>query len=139
MTTAFLFPGQGSQTPGMRDQVAAVRPDLLDIAAEVVGEDPFARADEDTRFAQPAILAASLAGYAVALQELDEAPVAFAGHSLGELTALAAAQAISERDALRLAALRGRLMSESGARRGDGTMLAALGGDDGDVVRVAET
>jgi [acyl-carrier-protein] S-malonyltransferase len=140
MPTAILFPGQGSQTPDMRDRVADVRPDLLDLVTEAVGEDPFPRADEDTRYAQPAILVASLAGYEAMRPELDgDAPVAVAGHSLGELTALAVAQAISERDAIRLAALRGRLMSESGARRGDGSMLAALGGDDETVVRVAET
>jgi [acyl-carrier-protein] S-malonyltransferase len=139
MPTAILFPGQGSQTPDMRDRVADVRPDLLDLVTEAVGDDPFPRADEDTRFAQPAILVASLAGYAAMKAELDDAPVAVAGHSLGELTALAVAQAISERDAIRLAALRGRLMSESGARRGDGTMLAALGGDDATVVRIAES
>jgi [acyl-carrier-protein] S-malonyltransferase len=139
MPTAILFPGQGSQTPDMRDRVADVRPDLLDLVTEAVGEDPFPRADEDTRYAQPAILVASLAGYEAMRPELDgDAPVAVAGHSLGELTALAVAQAISERDAIRLAALRGRLMSESGARRGDGTMLAALGGDDDTVVRIAE-
>jgi [acyl-carrier-protein] S-malonyltransferase len=138
MPTAILFPGQGSQTPEMRDRVAAVRPDLLDLTIEAVGEDPFPRADEDTRFAQPAILAASLAGWAAMREDIGEQPTALAGHSLGELTALAVAQAISERDAIRLAALRGRLMSESGARRGDGTMLAALGGDDDTVVRIAE-
>ena len=138
MPTAILFPGQGSQTPDMRERVAELRPDLLDLATEVVGEDPFARADDDTRFAQPAILAASLAGLTAMREELGEPPAAVAGHSLGELTALAAAQAISERDALRLAALRGRLMSESGARRGDGTMLAALGGDDATVVGIAQ-
>jgi malonyl CoA-acyl carrier protein transacylase len=138
MPTAILFPGQGSQTPDMRDRVADVRPDLLDLVTEVVGEDPFPRADEDTRYAQPAILVAGLAGHAALKDELGERPLAVAGHSLGELTALAVAQAISERDAIRLAALRGRLMSESGARRGDGTMLAALGGDDATVVRIAE-
>jgi [acyl-carrier-protein] S-malonyltransferase len=138
MPTAILFPGQGSQTPDMRDRVADVRPDLLDLVTEVVGDDPFPRADEDTRYAQPAILVASLAGYAAMKDEID-APVALAGHSLGELTALAVSQAISERDAIRLAALRGRLMSESGRRRGDGTMLAALGGDDTTVVRIAES
>jgi malonyl CoA-acyl carrier protein transacylase len=137
MPTAILFPGQGSQTPDMRDRVAELRPDLLDLVTEVVGEDPFPRADEDTRFAQPAILVASLAGHAAMRDELGDV-VAVAGHSLGELTALAVAQAISERDAVRLAALRGRLMSESGTRRGDGSMLAALGGDDATVVRVAE-
>jgi malonyl CoA-acyl carrier protein transacylase len=139
MPTAILFPGQGSQTPDMRDRVADVRPDLLDLVTEVVGEDPFPRADEDTRFAQPAILVASLAGNTALAREIGERPVAVAGHSLGELTALAVAQAISERDAIRLAALRGRLMSESGARRSDGTMLAALGGDDSTVVRIAES
>src|SRR3954451_3619871 len=138
MTTAILFPGQGSQTPGMRDHVADVRPDLLDLATEVVGEDPFLRADDDTRFAQPAILAASLAGWRVMRRDLNEEPVALAGHSLGELTALAVGEALSERDALRLAALRGRLMSESGARRGDGTMLAALGGEDRTVMDIAK-
>jgi [acyl-carrier-protein] S-malonyltransferase len=138
MPTAILFPGQGSQTPDMRDRVADVRPDLLDLVTETVGEDPFPRADEDTRYAQPAILVASLAGYEAIRDELDDRPLAVAGHSLGELTALAVAQAISERDAIRLAALRGRLMSESGARRGDGAMLAALGGDDDTVVRIAE-
>lgn len=138
MPTAILFPGQGSQTPEMRERVAAVRPDLLACACEAVGDDPFLRADEDTRFAQPAILAASLAGWHELHPTLDEPPAAVAGHSLGELTALAAAQAISDRDAIRLAALRGRLMSESGGRRGDGTMLAALGGEDDVVVSTAE-
>ena len=75
MQTAILFPGQGSQTPGMRDRAAALRPDLLDLATECVGEDPFPRADEDTRFAQPAILVASLANWG----ELGELPAARRG------------------------------------------------------------
>ncbi len=119
----------------MRDRVAAVRPELLELVTECVGEDPFPRADEDTRFAQPAILVASLAAYS---ELADERPTAVAGHSLGELTALAVAQAISEGDAIRLAALRGKLMSESGARRGDGTMLAALGGERDVVAEIAD-
>ena len=53
--TAILFPGQGSQTPEMRDAVAEARPDLLTLACEVVGEDPFARVEDGTKFAQPAI------------------------------------------------------------------------------------
>lgn len=133
MQTAILFPGQGAQTPDMRDRVAATRSDLLELAVECVGEDPFARADEDTRFAQPAILVASLAAFGE-LEALGP-PAAVAGHSLGELTALAASQAISERDAIRLAALRGRLMSECPS---DGTMLAALGGDCARVVAIAD-
>ena len=52
---ALLFPGQGSQTPDMRDDVALGLPDLLEQCIELVGEDPFERVDESTRFAQPAI------------------------------------------------------------------------------------
>lgn len=62
VSTAILFPGQGSQTDGMRDEVERVRPDLLAGAIEAVGEDPFARVDDGTQFAQPAIFCASLAG-----------------------------------------------------------------------------
>jgi [acyl-carrier-protein] S-malonyltransferase len=124
--TAMLFPGQGSQVPGMRDQVADVRPDLLAAACELVGEDPFARVDESTRFAQPAILCASLTSWSLLADRVD--PVVMAGHSLGELSALAAAGALDELDALRLVVLRGRLMAESGAASGGGTMLAVVGG-----------
>ena len=61
--SAILFPGQGSQTPDMRDTVEQVRPDLLEVVEEVLGEDPFLRAEEGTDFAQPAIFCASLAGW----------------------------------------------------------------------------
>ena len=60
---ALLFPGQGSQTPDMRDHVARELPDLLERVTELVGEDPFKRVDESTRFAQPAIFCASVAGW----------------------------------------------------------------------------
>jgi len=122
--TAILFPGQGSQTPGMRDTVKAVRADLLDAAVEIVGEDPFERVADGTQFAQPAIFCASLAGW-----EALERPLGnfMAGHSLGELAALVAAGSLSERDGLELVALRGRLMQEAGERAGDGGMIALLG------------
>ena len=108
-SSAVLFPGQGSQTPDMRALVAAVRPDLLDAAIELIGEDPFARVEESTRFAQPAILCASLAGWTRLRDHID--PVALAGHSLGEFSALAAAGALSELDALRLVVIRGDHMA----------------------------
>ena len=60
---AALFPGQGSHTPEMRELVAQRAPDLLERVTELVGEDPFARVEENTRFAQPAIFCASLAGW----------------------------------------------------------------------------
>jgi len=122
--TAILFPGQGSQTADMRGDVQAARPELLEMAIEVVGEDPFPRAGEGTSFAQPAIFCASLAGW----RALGSPPGDFmAGHSLGELAALVAAGALGERDGLELVTLRGRLMHESGKRAGDGGMVALLG------------
>jgi malonyl CoA-acyl carrier protein transacylase len=109
----------------MRALVAAVRPDLLDAACELVGEDPFARVEESTRFAQPAILCASLAMWTRLRDHID--PVALAGHSLGEFSALAAAGALSDHDALRLVVLRGDHMAASGEASGGGTMLALMG------------
>lgn len=122
--TAILFPGQGSQTPDMRETVSEARPDLLSLVEQIVGEDPFARAEEGTRFAQPAIFCASLAGWE-GLGRPDGDMMA--GHSLGELAALVAAGCLTERDGMELVALRGKLMQESGERAGDGGMLALLG------------
>ncbi len=124
MTTAILFPGQGSQTPEMRELVARVRPELLEMAVAAVGEDPFPRAEEGTNFAQPAIFCASLAGWEAIGRPAGDM---MAGHSLGELGALVAAGALDEADGLELVALRGRLMHESGVAAGDGSMLAVLG------------
>ncbi len=120
---AILFPGQGSHADGMRDLVERHEPELAALALEEVGEDPFARAAEATRFAQPAILCASLAAWKGAGRPVG---AFFAGHSLGELTALAAAGAIDARDAVRLAVIRGRLMDVA-ARLAPGGMVALLG------------
>lgn len=124
--TAVVFPGQGSQTPDMRELVARERPDLLALAETLVGEDPFPRVKDSTRYAQPAILCASLAGWGAVGATVE--PLALAGHSLGELSALAAAGALTDEDALALAVERGRLMAEAGEAAGGGTMLALLGG-----------
>ena len=122
--TAILFPGQGSQTPEMRDDVERARPDLLELVTEIVGEDPFPKAEEGTNYAQPAIFCASLAGW----ERLGRPDGDFmAGHSLGELAALVAAGSLEERDGLELVALRGRLMQDSGEAAGDGGMLALVG------------
>ncbi len=108
----------------MVDAVARLRPDLLELAAEAVGEDPFPRVGDGTRFDQPALYCAALAGL-----ERAGRPAAdlYAGHSLGEITALAAAGAVSDEDGLRLVAERGRLMEVTAAETG-GAMLAVRAG-----------
>ena len=122
--TALLFPGQGSHVEGMRDEVARARPNLLELAIAEVGEDPFPRIEESTRFAQPAIFCASVA----ALPAVDLGEVGWmAGHSLGEFAALVAAEALTAEDALGLVALRGELMDH--ATGGAGAMLALKGPD----------
>jgi [acyl-carrier-protein] S-malonyltransferase len=127
---AALFPGQGSHTPDMRELVARRAPDLLERCCELVGEDPFARVEESTRFAQPAIFCASLAGWdALGLQ-----PSAAAGHSLGELAALAAAGTLDRDDALELVVLRGRLMADADDA---GSMLALVGASEVEAAEIA--
>src|SRR2546426_11837670 len=116
---ALLFPGQGSETLDMRAVVERERPDLLRLATELVGADPFAEIERGTRFVQPAVLCASLALWSAA----DLEPACVAGHSLGEFSALVAAGSLDEEDAVRLVALRARLVD----RFGDGAMSAVHG------------
>lgn len=121
--SAFLFPGQGSSVAGVAPLVAEFCGELAAHCRAEVGDDLFARAAESTRFAQPAIFLASLAGW----RSLDGPPArAFAGHSLGELSALAAAGVLDPHDALDLVILRGALMAEAADRARDGGMLAVL-------------
>ncbi len=122
--SVLLFPGQGSQEPEMAETVAKLRPDLAERANAVVGEDPFARVADGTRFAQPAIFCAAIAG----LERLGR-PGAdiYAGHSLGEITALVAAEALSEEDGLQIVTERGRLMDRA-AVESPGGMLAVRAG-----------
>jgi [acyl-carrier-protein] S-malonyltransferase len=123
--TAILFPGQGVGDPSSRELVEHTRPDLLELATEEVGEDPFARISDGTRFAQPAVYCASIAGF-----ELLGRPAAdyFAGHSLGEIGALAAAGAIDDRDGLRAVVRRGELM-EGAAHNSPPGGMAAVGAE----------
>src|SRR5919108_6488027 len=126
--TALLFPGQGSQTDDMRETVERHRPDLLELAFEEVGPDLFERANDGTRWAQPAIFCAALAGW----EQLRASTSAdlMAGHSLGEIAALVAAESLSAEDGLRLVAARGRLMQEAAETTGDGGMTAVRARDD---------
>jgi [acyl-carrier-protein] S-malonyltransferase len=131
--SAVLFPGQGVGDASSRELVAAVRPDLLELATELVGEDPFERMAEGTAYAQPAVYCASIAGY----EQLGR-PAAeyFAGHSLGEVGALAAAGAIDDVDGLRIVVTRGRVMADAATRGEPGGMLA-VGSDREQAVALA--
>jgi [acyl-carrier-protein] S-malonyltransferase len=133
--TAVLFPGQGVGDASSRELVADVRPDLLELATELVGEDPFARMSEGTAYAQPAVYCASIAGY----EQLGRPrPEYFAGHSLGEIGALAAAGAIDDADGVRIVVARGRVMDEAARRGAAGGMLAVGSSRDGATALAAE-
>jgi [acyl-carrier-protein] S-malonyltransferase len=146
---AFVFPGQGSQVVGMARALAEAFPAARDAMVEadevlhlylsrLCFEGP---ADEltDTVNAQPAILATSVA----ALRAIQAAfprlgkPVAVAGHSLGEYTALVAASTVSYRDALRLVRERGRLMKEAGKKR-PGGMAAVLNLEEDQLAQICQ-
>jgi [acyl-carrier-protein] S-malonyltransferase len=131
---AVLFPGQGVGDPAHRDLVADERPELLALAIELAGEDPFARIGDGTRFAQPAVYCAELAGFARCGSPRGDH---YAGHSLGEVAALAAAGAVDDLDGLRIVDARGRLMDAAAAAAPAGGMLA-VGGDHEQALELAE-
>jgi [acyl-carrier-protein] S-malonyltransferase len=121
VASAILFPGQGVGDRSSRELVAEHRPDLLDLASELVGEDPFERMSEGTIYAQPAVFCASIAGY----ERLGRPDAEyFAGHSLGEIGALAAAGAVGDSDGLRIVVARGRVMEDAAGAGEPGGMLA---------------
>ncbi len=125
--TALLFPGQGSQRADMRELALIHCPELVELAIEEIGADPFEKVAEGTAFQQPALYCAAIAGW-----RAGGSPEAawFAGHSLGELAASAASGAITPEDGLRLAVVRGRVMQKA-AEADPGGMLAVLGETSG--------
>jgi [acyl-carrier-protein] S-malonyltransferase len=136
MDVVLLFPGQGSQKPGMGKDLAAAFPAARDVfeRADTVLQTSLSRlcfegpAEEltMTHNAQPALLAHGAAAWAASRDRIGARVVAAAGHSLGELTAYHAAESLDLEDAVRLVRRRGELMHESGAKR-PGAMAAILG------------
>jgi [acyl-carrier-protein] S-malonyltransferase len=131
-----LFPGQGSQKPGMCKDVAGAFPaarEIWDRADAALGASLSSLAFEgpaeeltQTHNAQPALLTHGAAIWAVTREKVAPQVRAAAGHSLGELTAYHTAGALSLEDAVRLVRKRGELMFEAGASR-PGAMAAILG------------
>ena len=146
---AFVFPGQGAQTIGMGKALADAYPSARAVFEEVndaLGEDLSALIwDGDietltlTANAQPALMATSLAAMrALEAEGVTIGQASFvAGHSLGEYSALAAAEAVSVSDAAKLLRTRGRAMQEA-VPVGVGAMAALLGLDFETVQSVAE-
>jgi [acyl-carrier-protein] S-malonyltransferase len=142
MKTAFIFPGQGSQALGMlaeaRENFPIVR-QTFDEASELLGYDLEAICrngpEEElnrTAITQPAILTASVALWRLWMQKNGRKPDFVAGHSLGEYSALVAAESMLFLDALKLVSLRGELM-QNAVPQGKGRMAAILGLSDEDV------
>lgn len=121
--TAIVFPGQGSQKVGMLDDIAAEYPIIQQTFAEasvalgydlwdLVQNGPADKLNQ-TEFTQPAILASDIAMWRLLQQEHAITPNFFAGHSLGEYSALVAAGVLSFDDAVQLVAKRGQLMQQA--------------------------
>ena len=133
---AFVFPGQGSQYPGMGKELA----ENFSVAREAFAEADsalgfklsrlcFEGPEEDLKLTtntQPAILATSIAALRVIETETDLAPAMLAGHSLGEYSALVASGALKFADALQTVRARGAFMQEA-VPVGVGAMAAILG------------
>src|SRR5258708_6181956 len=147
MSIAFIFPGQGSQSVGMGQALAAAFPEAraaLDEAdaalggglARIIAEGPEEELRQ-TANTQPAILAVSVAAWRALMHEAGARaprPAFYAGHSLGEYSALVAAGVLGLSDAVRAVRARGSFMQEA-VPFGEGAMAVILGLDAGQVAQ----
>lgn len=146
MKTAFVFPGQGSQSIGMMLGYAsdvAVR-ETFDEASEILQQDLWALATDGpeatlnlTIHTQPVMLAANIAIYRAWRKAGGGVPAMLAGHSLGEYAALVAAEALDFADALQLVRYRAQVMQES-IPEGVGGMAAIVGLNDATVAALCD-
>jgi [acyl-carrier-protein] S-malonyltransferase len=142
---AFVFPGQGSQSVGMLNDLAASYPEVkhtFERASDALGKDLWSIVAEgpeeelnQTHNTQPVMLAAGVAVWQVWCKHSNVRPAWMAGHSLGEYAALVCSDALSFEDGIKLVAARGRLMQEA-VPPGVGAMAAILGLEDHQVVKV---
>ena len=142
MTLAFVFPGQGSQSVGMLAELGAAEPVVRATFAEasdVLGYDLWALCQDgpeadlgSTERTQPAMLAAGVATWRVWVGRGGPRPVAMAGHSLGEYTALVCSDAMDYKTAIDVVRFRGQVMQQA-VPLGQGAMAAILGLEDADL------
>jgi len=144
MSYSIVFPGQGSQSVGMLSELAEnfqVVKEVFQEASDTLTIDLWKMCQTDgdslnqTINTQPAMLAAGYATYRAIKEEIDLKPKSFAGHSLGEYTALVAADSIKFSDAIRLVRKRAELMQDA-VPSGTGGMAAILGLSDEKVTNV---
>jgi [acyl-carrier-protein] S-malonyltransferase len=142
MSLAFVFPGQGSQSVGMMSAFAKISPVIAATFAEasqVLGYDLWKRCQEGppealnaTECTQPAMLTAGVATYRLWRERGGAVPVAMAGHSLGEFTALVAAGCLEFGVAVDVVKFRAEAM-QTAVPHGEGAMAAIIGLEDIDV------
>ena len=138
MKTAYIFPGQGSQFPGMAKDLYPSRKELFEKANEILGfritDIMFEGQADDlkaTKVTQPAIFIHST----ILAMEKAQQPDMVAGHSLGEFSAMVAAGALSFEDGLRLVAARAAAMQKC-CEKVPGTMAAVIKLDDETIERI---
>ena len=142
MSLAFVFPGQGSQSVGMMAELGAAEPVVRETfaqASEVLGYDLWTLCQHgpeadlgSTERTQPAMLAAGVATWRAWIGRGGPRPVAMAGHSLGEYTALVCSGALDFKVAVDLVRYRGQVMQQA-VPLGQGAMAAILGLEDADL------
>jgi [acyl-carrier-protein] S-malonyltransferase len=142
MSLAFVFPGQGSQSVGMLAELGATDPVVKATFAEasdVLGYDLWALCQDgpeadlgSTERTQPAMLAAGVATWRAWINRGGPRPVAMAGHSLGDYTALVCSDAMDFRTAIDVVRFRGQVMQQA-VPLGQGAMAAILGLEDADL------
>ena len=141
---ACVFPGQGSQSPGMLADLAndfALVKTIFEEASDALGYDLWKITQSDdgelnrTEITQPALLTASIACHRVLAGETEFIPVLYAGHSLGEYTALVATNVLGLDVGVKLVQARGQFMQQAVAP-GEGAMYAIIGLDDSIIASV---
>ena len=144
MKYSIVFPGQGSQSIGMLSDLSSnfsIVSEIFQEASDALGVDLWKITQEDqnalnlTVNTQPIMLAAGYATYKVLSNETELSPEFMAGHSLGEYTALVAAESLDFFDAVKLVRKRAELM-QSAVPSGSGSMAAILGLDDAKVIEI---